>query len=312
MAQGSQSQQTLRIISANIQHGKPAALSEKTPRGLIKHMRSWLKHRRQYRQALEETGRLFDSLDADIVCLQEVDTRTLRVFLSDQTEIVARAMKRRYTCRGLFYHSLSHAIRLRPWYALYPTPPIIGGYGVSIISRYPVAAWQWLPLGAAPVRFIPTGGKGFAGTRTKIALGQTRGMISAAVMIGNQILRIGSTHLELHKPTALHQLRHCVNQMEDTADIAWILCGDMNLEADDISQLLRTNVVDRGGYGGNMSQNAYWDVTELTIPAHAPRRTLDHVIAPHNMVPLNVQTVRMPVSDHRALVVDMEVSTSAS
>jgi endonuclease/exonuclease/phosphatase family metal-dependent hydrolase len=47
--------------------------------------------------------------------------------------------------------------------------------------------------------------------------------------------------------------------------------------------------------------------TGVTFPAHAPSEQLDHILtSDHQLVKIDDQVVHLPLSDHRALVVDLE------
>jgi endonuclease/exonuclease/phosphatase family metal-dependent hydrolase len=46
-------------------------------------------------------------------------------------------------------------------------------------------------------------------------------------------------------------------------------------------------------------------VTAPTFPARAPRAQLDHVLLDGDLPPARGEAVELPMSDHRALVVDL-------
>jgi endonuclease/exonuclease/phosphatase family metal-dependent hydrolase len=47
--------------------------------------------------------------------------------------------------------------------------------------------------------------------------------------------------------------------------------------------------------------------THLTFPAGAPREQLDHVLVDGQLTARSSEAVRLPVSDHRALYVDLDL-----
>jgi endonuclease/exonuclease/phosphatase family metal-dependent hydrolase len=69
-----------------------------------------------------------------------------------------------------------------------------------------------------------------------------------------------------------------------------VLLGDLNLVLDEVRPLVEPSL---------------WAVESVpTFPAHRPRRQLDHV-AVAGLVVEAIDVVHLPVSDHRALVVDL-------
>src|ERR1700754_4483759 len=110
-------------------------------------------HGRSVHDGSVELDRLADAikrLDADIVALQEVDLDQPRSGKADLTAVAAEAM-------GAVAHRFVAAIAGTPgatWMAATGEElPGTAGYGIALLSRYPVVSWQVLRLPRLPFRF---------------------------------------------------------------------------------------------------------------------------------------------------------------
>src|SRR3954462_3448677 len=87
-------------------------------------------------------------LDADVLALQEVDRNQPRSEHADLTAIAAQAM-------GAEEHRFVAALAGSPgatWTAATgEEQPDAAGYGIALLSRYPVSAWQTVRLPGLPV-----------------------------------------------------------------------------------------------------------------------------------------------------------------
>jgi len=157
-------------------------------------------------------------------------------------------------------------------------------YGVGLVSRYPVRAWHVTRLAAAPVRspvLLP-------GTRRVLWLrDEPRVGLAAVVETPVGVVTVATTHLSFVPAWNGVQLRRLV------ADLAGlpgprVLLGDLNMPRPVPQALTRWRPLARAA----------------TYPAWQPRVQLDHVLATGDLPLVTaVEAPRLPVSDHRALLV---------
>ena len=219
------------------------------------------------------------SLDADVLCLQEVDRGQDRSGSVDQTAAVAEAL-------GAAAWRFEPALIGVPggvWRAAEGGEPASGepAYGVAIVSRLPVGAWSVHRLAAAPVRSpvaVP-GGKG----RFILLPDEPRVALVAELGTG---LRIATTHLSFVPGWNLAQLRRLARELEAPC----VLAGDLNVPGP----------FPRIATGWRPLASA------KTYPADRPSEQVDHDLA-HGDVPAvaTVEVRRQPLSDHRALIVEL-------
>ena len=276
----------MRIISANLEHGTPA--EGKTLPG-----NRW-----------QELARLFAGFRPDAICLQEVDYYQLRSGFQDQTRALATALNKEtgqvWQHRFLSFFTGQVAFGLRLPVALTTSAlanqhrffqanrPLLGGYGVGILTPHPVRRWVSAKLGAAPPRIQIPG----PDPRTwKFYGGQTRSLLGAEIVTANGRFLLGSTHLELGVATAKRQL---VRSWEGLSLLAGkvtpLLVGDMNLR-EEVSRALYPYLS---------------FATAPTFPANEPRFQIDQLFAPPTCKILGIDTIQMPISDHRALFVELQ------
>jgi endonuclease/exonuclease/phosphatase family metal-dependent hydrolase len=221
------------------------------------------------------------TLDADVVGLQEVDRGQARSGGADQTELVARAT-------GAEHWRFVPAITGTPggtWRAAedHHSGP---AYGVGLVSRWPVSSWQVVRLPAARVRapvLLP-------GTRRVIWLqDEPRVGIVAVVETPHGPVTVGTTHLSFVPGRNGAQLRTLTAAMARLPG-PHVLLGDFNLPGPLPRLLTRWR---------NLARTP-------TYPSPEPRVQLDHVLASGELPPVTaVQSLPLPVSDHRALVVHL-------
>lgn len=223
------------------------------------------------------------TLDADVVGLQEVDRGQSRSAGADQTEHVARAL-------GADHWRFVPAITGTPggtWEAATDDhSPVMAAYGVGFVSRWPVSSWHVVRLPAARVRapvLLP-------GTRRVIWLrDEPRVGVVAVVETPRGPLTIGTTHLSFVPGRNGAQLRTLTAAMARLPG-PHVLLGDLNLPGPLPRLLTRWRSLAR----------------TPTYPAPEPRVQLDHVLASGELPPVTaVQSLPLPVSDHRALVVHL-------
>ena len=223
------------------------------------------------------------TLDADVVGLQEVDRGQSRSGGADQTEQVARAL-------GAEHWRFVPAIIGTPggtWRAAADGedggPP---AYGVGFVSRWPVSAWHVVRLPAARVRapvLLP-------GTRRVVWL-QDEPRVGVVAVLETPLgpMTVGTTHLSFVPGRNGAQLRTLTAAMARLPG-PHVLLGDFNLPGPLPRLLTRWRSLAR----------------TPTYPAPEPRVQLDHVLASGELPPVTaVQSLPLPVSDHRALLVQL-------
>jgi len=251
------------------------------------------------------------SLEADVLCIQEVDRGQARSDGVDQTGAVGEAM-------GAIAWRFQPALVGEPggdWRVADDADDIAGGdieggdieggdidggtrvsgrgsgsvaggYGVGLVSRWPVAGWRVLRLAPAPVRspvYVP-------GQRGVILLAdEPRVALVADIDTPAGRLVVATTHLSFVPGWNVVQLRRVTRDLAARGG-ASVLVGDLNLPGP----------VPRWASG-------WRSLARLpTFPVDRPMVQIDHVLA-HGPVPevTAVAAHRLPLSDHRALVVDL-------
>jgi endonuclease/exonuclease/phosphatase family metal-dependent hydrolase len=222
-------------------------------------------------------------LDADVLALQEVDRDQPRSGGADLTSIAAEAM-------GAVDHHFVAALSGSPggtWVAATgDEQPGTAGYGIALLSRYPVHSWRTLRLPAlrVPVPFLPPG------RRTPIIVrDEPRVAVTAVVATPYGDITVVTTHLSFLRAWNAVQL-HRVLRTVAHAQGAVVLMGDLNMRPH-----IAATITGMRPLG-----------TALTYPADAPRRQIDHILARGPLPPpRSFAAQRLPLSDHRALSVDL-------
>lgn len=223
-------------------------------------------------------------LAADVVGLQEVDRGQSRSEARDLTREVARTMG-------------AHDWRFVP--ALVGTPGFDwraavdddhdgddASYGCGLVSRYPVKEWHTVRLGAAKVKSpirLP-------GTRRVIWLqDEPRVGIAAVVETPLGLMTIATTHLSFVPVWNGVQLRTLCKALQRLPGPR-VLLGDLNMPPPFPQVLSRWRSLAKAP----------------TYPSTEPRVQLDHVLGHGYLPPVrSFDTPVLPVSDHRALVVEL-------
>ena len=243
-------------------------------------------HGRSYDGGPVPTERLVEacaSLEADVLALQEVDRNQARSGGVDQTAVVAAGM-------GASAWRFEPAVIGEPGGRWRPAQEGEGhldaGYGVALVSRRPVRAWHALRLGAAPLRspvFVP-------GHKTFVLLPDEPRLALAAEVDGpTGPFVVACTHLSFVPGWNAAQLRRCTRWLR-TLGPSCVLLGDTNLP---------------GAVPGWVS--GWRNLARVpTFPADRPSMQIDHALG-HGSLPAvtAVAARRLPLSDHRALVVDL-------
>jgi endonuclease/exonuclease/phosphatase family metal-dependent hydrolase len=223
------------------------------------------------------------SLDADLLALQEVDRDQPRSGGADLTAVAAEAM-------GAIEHHFVAALSGTPggtWVAATgEQQPGSAGYGVALLSRYPVHSWRSLrlPRLRIPVPLL------VPSRRTPIIVtDEPRVAVAAVVATPYGDVTVMTTHLSFVPTWNAVQLRRLMRAFRHEYTPA-LLMGDLNMSAEPAARVTGMRPL----------------ATALTFPAHAPRRQLDHILADGALpLPRSAAAHDLPVSDHLALAVDL-------
>lgn len=244
-------------------------------------------HGRSLEDGLVSTARLVracSSLDADVLCLQEVDRGQRRSGGADQTAEIAGAL-------GAVAWRFEPALIGEPggrWRAVVDGDSAAAGYGVGLVSRLPVNQWQVTRMAAAKVKApvaVP-GGRG----RMMLLPDEPRVSLAAEVEGPFGPLTVVTTHLSFVPGWNLVQLRRLARDVSGRTPAA-VLLGDLNLPAPLPAWVSRWKPL----------------VSARTFPAGRPSMQIDHILG--HGVEGRVRAAgarRLPLSDHLALFVDLD------
>jgi endonuclease/exonuclease/phosphatase family metal-dependent hydrolase len=222
-------------------------------------------------------------LDADILALQEVDRDQPRSGGADLTAVAAEAM-------GAVDHRFVAALAGTPgalWSAATgEEQPGSAAYGVALLSRYPVRSWRRMSLPAlrtpVPLRV--------ASRRTPVVVrDEPRVAVTAVVGTPTGDVTVTATHLSFVPGWNALQLRRLGRELRARGGRV-VLMGDLNMGPAQALRLTGMRALAAG----------------LTFPVEAPARQIDHILG-RGALPLRVTALvhRLPLSDHRALSVDL-------
>ncbi len=227
-------------------------------------------------------------LDADIVGLQEVDRGQARSGLVDQAAVVASEL-------GAADWRFVPAVDGTPGESWTTSTADDGAksegpaYGVALVSRLPVRSWAVRRFNAAPVSMplMVAGSKGLTPVDDEPRVG-----VAAVIDAPSGVFTVVNAHLSFVPGWNAAQLRALTRWMEPMPGPRLIL-GDLNLPG----------VLPRVATGWTQLARV------ATYPSYKPRVQLDHVLA-DRIAPSRVRdarAVRLAVSDHCALVVDLDL-----
>ena len=224
------------------------------------------------------------SLDADVLALQEVDRNQERSGRADLTAVAAEAMDADH---HLFVAALAGSPGATWTAATGEEQPDEAAYGIALLSRCPVTSWEVVRLpvvaGPAPTRFPGKRWPTFVREEPRVAM-------AARIESPLGPLTVANTHLSFLPWWHGHQLRSLVRALR-RAPRPLLLTGDFNMD---------------GAKAARVSGMKPLGDRCPTFPVEAPHRQLDHVLADGFAGEVRASVRRLPVSDHLALVIDIE------
>lgn len=161
------------------------------------------------------------------------------------------------------------------------------GYGVALISRRPVRRWHVIRLAAAPIRSVV-----YVPTRRRVILlpDEPRVAVAAEIATPAGPIVVTSSHLSFVPGWNIWQLRLLTRRLGQLGRPC-VLLGDLNLPG----PVVRVSA-------------GRWRPLALakTFPARTPRLQIDHALGVGPLPAVRRGFAEaLPVSDHRALVVDL-------
>jgi endonuclease/exonuclease/phosphatase family metal-dependent hydrolase len=232
---------------------------------------------------LDRLGDAVASLDVDVLALQEVDRGQQRSGGADLATVAAEAV-------GAVDHRFVAAMvgEVDSWGPATGTAETHGpAYGIALLSRHPVRAWRRLRLPSLPFpapMWFPSD------SRPTLVHEEPRMALAAAVEAPGGLFTVVNTHLSFVPWWNGRQLRTLSRAVRDLGGPPHVLVGDFNMGAA------------RAGRATGMTSL----VSAPTFPADAPRQQLDHVLADVALTVVSAEARRLPLSDHRALLAEVE------
>lgn len=231
---------------------------------------------------LERYGDAVRTLDADVLALQEVDRNLPRSAHADLTAVAAEAM-------GAVEHRFVAALSGSPgatWIgATGEEQPDSAGYGIALLSRYPVTGWEVVRLPGVPTP-VPMW---FRGSRRPVLVrDEPRVAVAATIRTPHGVITVVNTHLSFIKWWNGRQLHNLVTAVQ-AAVRPLLLVGDLNLGPARAQALTGMRPL----------------ATHRTFPRRVPFEQIDHILADGDLEVRHSEAQELPLSDHRALVVEV-------
>jgi endonuclease/exonuclease/phosphatase family metal-dependent hydrolase len=238
---------------------------------------------------LDRFARAIVALDPDVLALQEVDRGQERSHGADLVAVAAQAMGAATT---RFVASMTGSPG-PTWAPASRTPdPAAAAYGVALLSRCPITAWRELHLPRIKplvprLRRDPR--------RVQLVHEELRSAVVARLETPEGPLLVANAHLSF-MPGWNHLQLHALRRALVGAfpgRVPAVLMGDLNMTSRPARALTRFRPL----------------VTAATFPAEHPTFQIDHVLARGDVgAVIDARAVELPMSDHRALVVELDRS----
>jgi endonuclease/exonuclease/phosphatase family metal-dependent hydrolase len=243
-------------------------------------------HGRSVHDGVVHRDRLVDSirqLDPDILALQEVDLDQPRSGMADLTAVAAEAM-------DAVSHRFVAAISGTPgatWMAATGREqPGTAAYGIALLSRYPAEDWQVVRLPRIPMKF-PMYLRG--PNRVLVVNEEPRAAVVARLDTPVGPLTVANTHLSFVPGWNRWQMRLLMRDLRAFPG-PHVLMGDLNMAPAKVGRLSGLRALGAAP----------------TFPADGPETQLDHILTDDGVLRVDsCHAPRLPISDHRALVVDI-------
>jgi endonuclease/exonuclease/phosphatase family metal-dependent hydrolase len=243
-------------------------------------------HGRSVRDGSVGLDRLAESvrqIDPDVLALQEVDLDQPRSGMSDLTAVAAEAM-------GAISHRFVAAIAGTPgatWMAATGREqPGTAAYGIALLSRFLAETWQVVRLPRIPVRFpmyLPAPG------RIQVVNEEPRAALVGRFDTPLGPLTVANTHLSFVPGWNRIQLWRLIRDLRGFPG-PHVLMGDLNMTPTSPTRWTR--------------MRSLGDAP--TFPVDHPDQQLDHVLTDDHTLRVEACSApRLPISDHRALVIDI-------
>lgn len=152
-----------------------------------------------------------------------------------------------------------------------------GSTGNAVLSRWPVADVGRRALPREPGTY-------------------RRGLVRVSLEVAGQEIDVYSTHLDHTSPALRRAQARAVAAAVRRSELPVVLGGDLNAEPG----MPPVRVVEREGLVDGWTVVGPGD--GLTVPAAAPRRRIDFVLADEAFVPVRSRVMTSLVSDHRAVM----------
>jgi endonuclease/exonuclease/phosphatase family metal-dependent hydrolase len=226
-------------------------------------------------------------LDVDVLALQEVDHNQHRSENADLTAIAAEAM-------GAPEHRFVAALSGSPgatWVAATgEEQPDAAAYGIALLSRFPVRGWRVVRLASAPAP-VPMR---FSGRLLpELVRDEPRVAVVADIESPEGPVTVANTHLSFIDIWNGWQLRRLTADLSQGAG-PMVLMGDLNMGPRRAARITKMRSA----------------VAAPTFPKDAPTQQIDHVLLRGRVRSGAGRSVLLPVSDHRALCVELTLQHS--
>jgi len=278
----------MRITSWNFLHGQPLKPPVADPSRLERDEVA----EQRYAGAVQ-------TLESDLIALQEVDFNLERSGIENQSSAVARIM-------GAAHWGFAPAISGTPgvkWRKLKSDEQLVftnsnigqvkelGSYGIAIISKVPVKSWLRLELGRSVIGMPLLIGNEKGKLAMLYVKDEPRVAIAAVLENGWTVINTHLSFVPLVNIYQLFKLSRWATSIEREYSTKVILLGDFNLP------------------GGIPSKLTSWKraTQSLSYPSWAPKISFDYILMrqEHLAQGEEVITPDLDISDHRAISIDL-------